>query len=293
MLVIENNDLKVEINQLGAEITHIWNKKENFDYIWNGDIWPKHAPVLFPSIGRSAEDQYSYDGKIYNMPQHGFAQEQMFTVDNKSSEVLILELTDNDETQKLFPFKFSLKIEFRLNKNQLFINFKISNLDKKEFSYSIGAHPALNVPINGLGSFSDYQLSFEPVVEELKQFEIIKTPNPYRTGNLIPVSAYSDGVINLNYDMFEAGLVILENKDLDKIILHSGVTKHQIEINIKDFRYLCLWTKEGANAEFLCIEPFQGLPDIDRHVSDLLNKEANVKIGVGEENSLGYSLKFE
>lgn len=51
MQVLENDKFKVEIDELGAQLTHLYNKKENFDYIWNGKLWPKHAPVLFPAIG--------------------------------------------------------------------------------------------------------------------------------------------------------------------------------------------------------------------------------------------------
>lgn len=293
MIVIENKYLQVEINQLGAEITHIWNKKEHFDYIWNGDVWPKHAPILFPSIGRSANDEYTYDDHTYTMPQHGFAQEQMFDIDQQSTDTLTLELMDNKGTKEYFPFQFRFKVEFKLIENKLIVNFKINNLDKKEFSFSIGAHPAFNVPINEMGDFDDYQLIIKPVVKNLKQFQIVKTPNPYRTGNLISVNSYHNGIIKLNHDMFKDGLIILENDNLDEIVLHSNQTSHQVKINIKDFRYLCLWTKEGSNAPFLCIEPFQGLPDIDQKVSDLLSKEANVKIDMDEEKKFEYSMEFE
>ena len=53
MQIIENDQFKAEIDEHGAQLTHLFNKSEGFDYIWNDDLWPKHAPVLFPAIGRS------------------------------------------------------------------------------------------------------------------------------------------------------------------------------------------------------------------------------------------------
>ena len=48
MLAIENNQLKVEINEVGAQLTHVVDKTTNADYIWNGSEWERHAPILFP-----------------------------------------------------------------------------------------------------------------------------------------------------------------------------------------------------------------------------------------------------
>ncbi len=50
MLAIENNQLKVEINEVGAQLTHVVDKTTNADYIWNGSEWERHAPILFPAI---------------------------------------------------------------------------------------------------------------------------------------------------------------------------------------------------------------------------------------------------
>lgn len=39
MVTIENNQLKVEINEVGAQLTHVVDKATNADYIWNGSEW--------------------------------------------------------------------------------------------------------------------------------------------------------------------------------------------------------------------------------------------------------------
>ncbi|MTV83298.1 aldose 1-epimerase family protein [Secundilactobacillus folii] len=290
MQTIENENFKAEINEHGAELTHLINKKGNFDYIWNNDLWPKHAPVLFPAIGRSEKDSYFYQGKEYPMPQHGFAGDQTFDVKQNTGDQLSLELTDNAQTMTDYPFKFQFTIRFTLTTTGIKLSFEMNNKDDKTLSYSIGSHPAFNLPINGEGSFDDYQLTFEPAGLELKQFEIVKTPNPYRNGNVVKLANSNGSLIPLNHEMFEKGLVIIENDGIKRVTLSSPSTKHSVSLTLDQFRYVCLWTKEGANAPFLCIEPFQGLPDVSGHEVELLDKEGNVKLSAGESHEVGYEM---
>lgn len=293
MQTIENAHFKAEINEKGAELTHLINKQGDFDYIWNNDLWPKHAPILFPAIGRSEKDAYLLDGTEYEMPQHGFAGDQIFTVADSNDDELTLSLNDNEATRKLFPFQFRLDVTFKLTDTGLKFNFTVTNLDTRTLAFSIGSHPAFNVPIAGDATFDDYELSFEPAGLDLKQFEIIKTPAPYRTGKIIPLVAADKSTIRLNHEMFEAGLVIVENKGISSVKLSSAKTEHSIELSLDDFRYVCLWTKEGANAPFLCIEPFQGLPDVTGQESDLLTKEANVTLAAGKQTAYGYEMTLK
>lgn len=290
MQVIENSQFKAEINEHGAELTHLINKAGNFDYIWNNSLWPKHAPVLFPAIGRSVEDAYRYNNQTFTMPQHGFAGDQDFIVVEKSPEKISLALTDNPITRKMYPFHFKLIVSFTLTHDGLQLAFKVDNLDNKELSFSLGSHPAFNVPINSEGDFTDYQLQFSPTNLNLKQFEIVKVPAPYRNGKIIPLDIADKGKIALNYEIFAAGLVIIENDGISKVKLSSKTSDHSIEISLTDFRYVCLWTKEGANAPFLCIEPFQGLPDIKGQQSDLLSKAANVVLKPQQSKLLQYQI---
>src|SRR5574337_204484 len=64
LLTLKNNELTVQINPKGAELTHVIENKNKFDFIWNGSEWPKHAPILFPAIGRSTDDEYLLNLKI-------------------------------------------------------------------------------------------------------------------------------------------------------------------------------------------------------------------------------------
>ena len=85
---IENNMLKVEISSKGAEIQSVKGIHTEYEYMWQADpkIWGRHAPVLFPIVGRLKNDEYTYDGKTYHLGQHGFARNQEFEVEKHTKE---------------------------------------------------------------------------------------------------------------------------------------------------------------------------------------------------------------
>ena len=87
--VLENENLKLVISTFGAEIQQIINKKNEKDYLWNGDkaFWGRRAPVLFPFVGAVKNKEYEYDGKKYAMGQHGFARDMEFELIEKTDVV--------------------------------------------------------------------------------------------------------------------------------------------------------------------------------------------------------------
>ena len=73
--ILENDLLLIEINDLGAELVRIYDKKNKREVLWNGnpDWWSRHAPILFPFVGTCYQNQYHYKGDNYSMTGHGFA----------------------------------------------------------------------------------------------------------------------------------------------------------------------------------------------------------------------------
>lgn len=276
MISIENEQFRAAIDEHGAQLTHLINKTDHFDYIWNGSQWPKHAPVLFPAIGRSNKDQYKLNGKVYDMPQHGFAGDQDFTVVYQATNAVALELAANDETKSLYPFDFKLTVTFTLLSTGLSVSFNVQNLTDSQMPYSLGSHPAFNVPINDEGQFEDYQVEFLGVDEPLKTFEIVKTPAPYRTGKVEPLKNSQGNVLKLNYETFKPGLRIIANRGIKAVRLFSPVSDHQVKLDVTQFQTVCLWTKEDENDQFLCLEPFNGLPDVLGDLVDWQHKPGNL-----------------
>ena len=53
MHTLENDQLCVTISDHGAELSGIFDKKNDREILWNADPshWKRHAPVLFPNVG--------------------------------------------------------------------------------------------------------------------------------------------------------------------------------------------------------------------------------------------------
>jgi galactose mutarotase-like enzyme len=102
MFILENDVLKVQVVAKGAELQSIVHKSFGMDYLWNGNpaFWAKHSPVLFPIIGNLKNDTYSYMGKSYQLPRHGFARDMNFEVEKQSQREIIFLLKSDSETKK-------------------------------------------------------------------------------------------------------------------------------------------------------------------------------------------------
>lgn len=73
---LKNDFLTVQVKSVGAELISIQNT-EGTEFIWQADpkVWGRHAPVLFPIVGRLKDNHYYLDDKEYQMTQHGFARD--------------------------------------------------------------------------------------------------------------------------------------------------------------------------------------------------------------------------
>ncbi|MEO2768174.1 hypothetical protein ABHA96_06715 [Ligilactobacillus ruminis] len=119
--MLENEHIRVCINEHGAELSEIILKKTGANYLWSGDAkyWGRHAPVLFPTVGKLKNDEYFIDGKRYSMHQHGFARDMDFEVEEKQRTRAVFVLKSDSETKKAYPFEFVLKIAYTLFENTI------------------------------------------------------------------------------------------------------------------------------------------------------------------------------
>ena len=139
---IENDFLKLEISDIGAELKSI--QKDGVEYLWSGDkkYWAGQSPVLFPFVGRLTNGKYYLDGKEYEMNPHGFARKQVYSVVEKTDDSILFELTDNAETLKSYPYHFSLRLEYELVGNEIKVTYRVYNLSEEIMYFGIGGHPA-------------------------------------------------------------------------------------------------------------------------------------------------------
>ena len=116
MHTLENEWLKGSVNDWGAELCSIYDKKAEREVIWTADpaFWNRHAPVLFPFVGKVTGGFYTYDGQKYPMGQHGFARDREFLFVKQDETEICHRLVSDETSKKIYPFDFELEIVHKL-----------------------------------------------------------------------------------------------------------------------------------------------------------------------------------
>ncbi|MBC1570400.1 aldose 1-epimerase family protein [Listeria sp. FSL L7-0478] len=258
MIKLENELLLVEMKTAGAELTRIFHKDTGLEYLWNADskFWGRHSPVLFPTVGRLVEDTYFVDGKPYHLGQHGFARDRDFKVMEQTKNSVRFELDADEDSFAIYPYKFKLSIIYTLEKDTVAISYEVENRDDKRIYFSIGAHPAFNLPLTEGTAFEDYYLDFG--TEE--NLETLCLEGPYRSGAIEKVVDEPARYLPLNYDLFKNDALIFEALKQKEVTIKSDKTPHFVKVSFPEFPFVGIWTAK-TGTPFLCIEPWYGIAD--------------------------------
>ena len=144
---LRGDGIAATINAQGAELSSLRNA-EGRELLWQaGPQWPRHAPILFPIVGRLKNDRLRHDGKTYPMTQHGFARDRRFAWVEQGTQSCKLALSDDAETRARYPFAFRLEVTYAVDGADLEVGFEIINTGDEMLPASLGGHPAFNWPL--------------------------------------------------------------------------------------------------------------------------------------------------
>jgi galactose mutarotase-like enzyme len=281
---ITSEALTASIHALGAEVHSITNKT-GLEYIWRADpqVWPRHAPVLFPIVGRLKENRFVWNGKGYDLGQHGFARDLGFEVAGLGKDHILFELKASEATKKHYPFDFIFRIAYRLNNNCLTCTYTVVNPSPRPLLFSVGAHPGFNCPFLPGESFEDYYLEFE--TEELYCTELDNGLRS-RTKQRLQLN---NRRLYLKSSLFDKDALVFENGQINQLNLCSSRTAHKITMQCEGWPYFGIWAKKGCR-DFLCLEPWYGIADRGDASGELTQKEGMMSLGAGKEFTCNYSV---
>ena len=120
LYLIENKHLKVEIASKGAELMSI-KGSDGTEYLWQGDekYWGDRALNIFPYVARLTEGRYTYQGKSYQLPIHGFAPTAEFAVVEQKENSITFQIQSNDEFYEMYPFLFKYSIHYYIEETHV------------------------------------------------------------------------------------------------------------------------------------------------------------------------------
>ncbi|PWS38992.1 aldose epimerase [Falsiroseomonas bella] len=259
--------LIARVKPLGAELCSLRDAAGR-EFLWQaGEAWPRHAPILFPIVGRLHDDVLRLGEARHPIGQHGFARDLPFELVECDPAACRFRLRDNPATHAAYPFPFRLEVSYAVHEASLAIGYTVINPGEAPLPFCVGAHPAFCWPLPGAGPKTAHRLEFEqeesgPVYRPGSLGLLDPTPQPFPAhGRTLP----------LDDALFETGALVLL-APASRHVRFTAPGAPGLEVAWQGFEQLGIWMKPGA--EFLCIEPWAGHADFTGQPTDFRRKPA-------------------
>lgn len=290
--VLENEDLRIEVEERGAQLSRVYDKKNGHEILWEGKepFWKYHAPILFPIVGRVANNEYRFDGKTYSLPQHGFARVSDFTkTETKAEQTLAYLLEDSAKTLEVYPFRFRLGVKYVLEGRNLKIRWTVNNPSENETMYfSIGAHPAFTTPLDPGEAKKEYFVHFED--DPAPEYILFNKESGLAVPDRKYVMETDGGYLQLKDHLFDIDTFIFEGGQIRSISICRPDRTPYVRVRCDGFPYFGLWT-QNDEAPFVCLEPWYGRLDDEGFTGDLCEKTGIQTLNAGETFEAEYTIE--
>ena len=284
---LENEFLCVEIAEMGAEVTRIYDKAEDNEILWEGNpvYWKRHSPVLFPNVGKTYKNRVLINGTQYPTSQHGFARDNVFTCIEAANEKASFMFRSSEETKEVYPFDFELHINYKLNKKELTVEWQVKNCGDETMYFTIGGHPAFRFA-KPEETKADYVLKV-PGKEKL-EYVLIDISCGCANVDEIHTLQLSEETYPLSDELFAKDALVVDNGQIEEAWLcHKDGTLY-VGVRSAGFPNYGIWSVEGA--PFVCLEPWMGRCDNVGFNAELSEKPNVNKVEAGEKFIKDYTI---
>ena len=287
---LQSGALRVIISDAGAEIMQIEDILTGRNYLWHGDsaYWGRRSPILFPIVGGLKNKTYKYAGREYPMSQHGFARDREFQMTEHNVDTNWFELKADEESLKVYPFRFRLEIGYRLEGRKITVMWRVANEDKKTMFFSIGGHPAFMCPIDGEGKQTDYYLLFDNK-EPLSYGKLGANGLLETEGHTLDIGG---GCMPITEHMFDEDALVIEGGQAHQVALAGPDKKPYLTVKF-DAPLFGLWSPAKKHAPFVCIEPWYGRCDRESFAGMLADREYGNELRPGKIYETEYTIIAE
>jgi galactose mutarotase-like enzyme len=280
-----NGAITAVVRALGAELCSLQGE-DGHEFLWQaGPAWPRHSPVLFPIVGRLANDTYSHDGQSYRLTQHGFARDRRFTWGPRTETSCVLRLEDDPESLTRYPFPFRLELAYELEPDGVTLRYTLANPGAGVLPAALGAHPAFNWPITSGVAREEHELRFA---------RSETAPIHGVSGGLLTAAVHAspvvDRVLELRPELFADDALVFTTLS-SRSVRFSGHDTPVIEMSWEGFEQLGVWSKP-TGADFLCIEPWHGYASPEGFTGDLAEKPGMMLLPPGTQRELQWTVRL-
>ncbi len=281
MIRLKNKHLNVHISPIGAEIKSIIYKDK--ERLWQGEegSWKRTAPTLFPFCGGLKDGKFTYNGQEYECEKHGFAKDMEFTVTEKQKRRAVLEIRSSEETLKVYPFEFIFRVIFTINKKSLMVKYEVKNTGTNDMYFSVGSHEGYFCS----GGIENFELLF-PYRESVENTLIEQGLLGDKKQKLSHFSKH----FPLYEKHLEADSLVIENLISRKCILRNLTNGERIKIEFPGSDCFVVWSLKGK--EYICLEPWAGLPDTLIHTGEIEKKRGIIRLKKNKTKVIAHKITF-
>lgn len=283
---LENNELIAQISTAGAELISVRRKSDGREFMWSAkpEIWKRHAPILFPLVGKYKNDTSYFEGKEYHMTQHGFARDMEFSEVCVDGCRISMTLCENEVSLEKYPFAFRLTVAYTLEGNKISVLWQVENTNSRKMYFSIGGHPAF---VGKGESLTGGELMLE-TDEDTLTYSLIGSDG--FMGDDKDTLTLKDKRVTITEDFFDRDALIFEKTGIKRVsLLEDGEKIVTVSFDCPLFG---IWSATGKNNPFVCIEPWYGRVDRSDFDGELSHREYGNTLEAGEKFTAVHEIGF-
>ena len=287
--ILENEYLRLKIKDQGGSMTSIFDKKKNEECLYQplNNSWQGQDIFIFPFIARLKDGYYLHNGKRYEFKNHGLIRYMVGEMSCDEKRARISFKSDSD-TLARYPFDFEANIIYELIDNEIKISYELINKSDETLPFELGAHPAFLVPGKLLSD--RFELSGNTITidknEKLIQMELEETGSFIKGEKLFDES----NIIEVNRELFiKENTLILKASDIDEFVLNK-TDGSKITVKKGNAPFIAIWS-DKAWGNYICIEPWFGLPDFLDVNREIMQKPYMNFIEKGSKFTYSYIIK--
>lgn len=272
-ITIGDGQLSASVKLFGAELCSLIDAAGR-EMLWQaGPVWPRHAPVLFPIVGRLAHHRLRHHGQDYTLTQHGFARDRLFSVSARNEHACTLTLCDDDATRALYPFAFRFELTFSVANGVLSVAHLCENTGQDILPVNMGAHPAFIWPLAPDIAKSTHVLTF--AADETAPIPRLQDG---LIGPAVHPSPIKDRVLALDEALFTTDAIILP-APASQSVRYTAPGAPCIEMTWQGFPSFGIWMRPPG--DFLCLEPWHGMASPVGFDGEIIDKPGIARLEPG------------